>query len=82
MRQINQRAATFPGNALVENNFYGMVGEWRVYIGRPAIAGGDTFAIAFNTRTGAIAQGLRSGIRPSPAIVGEEALHNFTLIYP
>ena len=52
MSLINQRAATFPGNPPVENNFYGVVGgERRVYIGRPPVPGGDTFAIAFNSRT-------------------------------
>ena len=81
---IGQRAALFPGNGSVVNDFYGVVsGEWRVYIGRPAAPGRDTFALAFNSRTGAIAQGLYPrGIGSHPAIVGQQALFNFRVIYP
>jgi hypothetical protein len=84
MRLIDQRAAQFPGNSPVVNDFYGMVsGEWRVYIGRPAAPGQNTFALAFNTRTGTIAQGVYPrGIRPHPTQVGQEALFNFQIIYP
>jgi len=84
MRLINQRAAQFPGNGPVVNNWYGVVsGEWRVYIGRPAGPGLDTFALAFHTRTGVIAQGLYPrGNRPHPTQVGQEALFNFQIIYP
>jgi hypothetical protein len=84
MSLINQRAAQFPGNGPVVNLFYGVVGgEWRVYVGRPAAPGQDTFALAFNVRTGAIAQGLfPSGIRPHPTQPGQEALFNFQILYP
>jgi hypothetical protein len=84
MRLIDQRAAHFPRNGPVVNDFYGVVGgEWRVYLGRPALPGKDTFAIAFNTRTGAIAQGYYpSGIRPHPTQAGQEALFNSRVIYP
>jgi hypothetical protein len=84
MRLIDQRAALFPCNAPVINDFYGIVsGDWRVYVGRPALPGKDTFAIAFNTRTGVIAQGYYpSGIRPHPTQAGQEALFNFQIIYP
>jgi hypothetical protein len=84
MRLINQRAARLPGNGPVVNDFYGVVnGEWRVYIGRPAAPGQNTFALAFNCRTGAIAQGLSPrGIRPHPTQAGQEALVNFQIIYP
>jgi hypothetical protein len=84
MRLIDQRAAAFPGNGPVVNDFYGQVdGEWRVYVGRPASPGQSTIALAFNTRTGAIAQGLYpTGIRPHPTRAGQEALFNFQLIYP
>lgn len=76
MAQINQRAAQFGGS--VTNEFFGTVsGQWRVYVGRPAVAGGDTFALAINTQTGAIATGLRSGIRPLGN--GELGLFNFTI---
>jgi len=48
-----------------------------------ARGGPDTFALAFNTRTGAIAQGLYpSGIGPHPALAGQQALFNFQIIYP
>jgi hypothetical protein len=84
MRLIGQRAASFPGNGPVVNGFYGLVdGEWRVYVGLPASPGQSTFALAFNIRTGAIAQGLYpTGIRPHPTRAGREALFNFQLIYP
>jgi hypothetical protein len=83
MGLIKQRAAAFPGNLPVENNFYGVVGgEWRVYIGRPPVPGADTTAIAFNSRMGAIMEGLESGIRPHPAIPNQKALFNFRLVYP
>jgi hypothetical protein len=83
MRLINQRAAQFPGNGPVVNDFFGVVGgEWRVYVGRPAVLGGDAFAFAFNTRTGAVARGLRSGIRAHPFQAGELALFNFRIVYP
>lgn len=84
MRLIDQRAAQFPGNGPVVNDFYGVVGgEWRVYVGRPAVPGQNTFAVAFNTVTGAIAQGLYpNGIRPHPVQPGQEALFNFQIIYP
>jgi hypothetical protein len=83
MGLIDQRAAQFPGNGPVVNDFFGIVGgEWRVYVGRPTVPGGDTFAFAFNTRNGAVAQGRRSGIRPHPTQPGELALFNFTSIYP
>ncbi len=83
MRLINQRAARFPGNGPVVNVFFGVVGgEWRVYVGRPAMLGGDAFAFAFNTRTGTVAQGLRSGIRAHPTQAGEFALFNFLIVYP
>ena len=83
MRLIGQRAAQFPGNGPVVNDFFGVVsGEWRVYVGRPGVPGGDTFALAFNTTTGAVAQGLRSGIRAHPTQAGELALFNFTILYP
>ncbi len=84
MRLIDRRAAQIPGNGPVVNDFYGIVGgEWRVYIGRPAIPGKDTFAIAFNTRSGAVAQGYYpSGIRPHPTHAGQVALFNFKIIYP
>jgi len=84
MQLIDQRAAQFPGNGPVVNDFYGVVnGEWRVYMGRPAVPGKDAFAIAFNTATGAIAQGYYpSGIRPHPTQVGQEALFNFQISYP
>jgi hypothetical protein len=82
MRLINQRAGQLPGNGPVVNDFYGVVGgEWRVYVGRPAAHGQNTFALAFHTRTGAIARGLYPrGIRPHPARAGEEALYNFNVI--
>jgi hypothetical protein len=82
MRLIDQRGAQFPGNGPVVNDFYGVVsGEWRVYIGRPAALGLNTFALAFNTRTGAIAQGIYPrGIRRHPTQVGQEALFNFQII--
>ncbi len=84
MRLIGQRAATFPGNGPVVNDFYGLVGgEWRVYIGRPVAPGRDTLALAFNIGTGAIAQGMYpSGIRSHPARAEQEALFNFQFIYP
>jgi hypothetical protein len=84
MQLINQRAGQLPGGGPVVNAFYGVVsGEWRVYVGRPAVPGKDTFAIAFNTRTGAVAQGYYpSGIRPHPTQAGQEALFNFRIIYP
>ena len=83
MRLINQRAAQFPGNGPVVNDFFGVVGgEWRVYVGRPAVLGGDAFAFAFNTRTGAVAQGLRSGIRAHPIQADELAFFNFIIVYP
>jgi len=84
MRLIDQRAAQFPGNARVVNDFYGTVsGEWRVYVGRAALPGKDSFAIALNTRTGGIARGYYpSGIRPHPMKPGQEALFNFQVIYP
>lgn len=83
MALINQRSAQFPGNGPVANDFLGVVGgEWRVYVGRPVVAGGDSFAFAFNTRTGVVAQGRRSGIRPHPSQSGELALFNFTVVYP
>jgi hypothetical protein len=83
MRLVNQRAAQIPGNGPVVNDFFGVVGgEWRVYVGRPAVRGGDAFAFAFNSRTGAVAQGKRSGIRAHPTNTGELALFNFTMIYP
>jgi len=81
---INQRAALFPGNGPVVNDFYGLVSnEWRVYVGRPAAPGQNTFALAFSTRTGAIAQGLYPrGIRPHPTQAGQEVLLHFHIIYP
>jgi hypothetical protein len=81
---IDQRAAQFPGNGPVVNDFYAVVGgEWRVHVGRPAVPGRDTFSIAFNTTTGAIAQGYYpSGIRPHPTQAGQEALFNFQIISP
>jgi hypothetical protein len=84
MRLINQRAAQFPGNGPVVNDFYGVVsGEGRVYVGRPAVPGTDAFASAFNTRTGAVAQGFYpSGIRPHPTQAGPEAWFHFPNIYP
>jgi hypothetical protein len=84
MRLIDQRAASFPGNRPVVNDFSGVVGgEWRAYVRRPATPGGTTFALAFNIRTGAIARGLYpTGIRPHPTQVGQEALFNFQLVYP
>jgi hypothetical protein len=83
MRLIDQRAAQFPGNGPVVNDFYGVVGgEWRVYIGRPAGPGQDAFAFGFNTRSGVVAQGLLSGIRPHPTQTGELALFNFTIVHP
>jgi hypothetical protein len=83
MTLIDQRAGQFPGNGSVVNDFFGVVeGEWRVYVGRPAIPGRDTFALAFNTRTGTVAQGLRSGIRAHPIQSGELALFNFVIIHP
>jgi hypothetical protein len=84
MRLINQRAAQFPGNGPVVNDFYGVVsGQWRVYVGRPAVPGQNTIALAFHARTGAIAQGLYPrGIRPHPTQVGQEILVNFQIIYP
>lgn len=84
MRLIDQRAAQFPGNSPVVNDFYGVVsGEWRVYIGRPAVLGRNTFTLAFNSRTGAIAQGLYPrGIRPHPTQIGQKALFNFQIVYP
>jgi hypothetical protein len=84
MRLIDQRAAQFPGNGPVVNDFYGVVsGEWRVYVGRPAVPGQNTFALAFNVKTGAIAHGLYPrGIRPHPTQRGQEALFNFTIVYP
>jgi len=84
MRLIKQRAAQFPGNGSVFNDFYGVVcGEWRVYVGRPAAPGQDAFALAFTTRTGAVSRGLcPRGIRPHPTQAGQEALFNFQIIYP
>jgi hypothetical protein len=83
MRLIDQWAAQFPGNGPVVNDFFGVVsGDWRVYVGRPPVAGGDAFALAFNTRTGAIAQGRLLNIRPHPTLPNERALFNFSLIYP
>jgi hypothetical protein len=83
MRLVAQRAAQFPGNPPVVNDLFGVVdGEWRVYVGRPAVPGGDAFAFAFNTRTGTVARGLRSGIRPHPSRVGELALFNFMIVHP
>jgi hypothetical protein len=84
MRLISQRAAAFPGNGPVVNDFYGLVGgDWRVYIGRPAAPGQNTFALAFNTMTGAIARGVYpTGIRTHPTRASQEALFNFQFIYP
>lgn len=84
MRLINQRAAQFPGNGPVVNDFYGVVGgEWRVYVGRPAAPGQNTFALAFHSSSGTIAQGLYPrGIRPHPSRAGLEALFNFQILYP
>lgn len=83
MRLINRRAAQFAGNGVVVNDFFGIIGgDWRVYVGRPSVPRGDTFAFAFNTGSGAVAQGLRSGIRPHPTQPGELALFHFTIIYP
>ena len=45
-------------------------------------AGGDAFALAFNTSTGAVAQGRLLNIRPHPTRPNELALFNFSLIYP
>src|SRR6188474_2061398 len=43
MARIDQRAATFPGNGPVANDWYGIVSrEWRVYVGRPALPNSDT----------------------------------------
>ena len=79
---IDNRAAQFPGNGPVVNDFYGVIGgEWRVYVGRPALPGKDTLALAFNTRTAAIARGYYpSGIRPHPKQTGQEALFNFRIL--
>jgi hypothetical protein len=84
MRLINQRAAQFPAHVPVVNQFLGVFsGEWRVYVGRPAAPGQDTFALAFNVRTGAIATGLYpSGLGPHPTRAGQRALFNFRIIYP
>lgn len=83
MRVIDHRAAQFPGNRPVVNDFFGVVGGvWRVYVGRPTVSGGDAFAFAFNTVRGTVARGLLSGIRPHPTQAGELALVNFTIIYP
>jgi hypothetical protein len=84
MLLIDQRAAQFPGNGPIVNDFYGVVGgEWHVYVGRPAIPGRNSFALAFNTRTGAIAQGrYPRDIRPHPTQAGQEALVNFQILYP
>ncbi len=83
MKLINQRAAQFPGNGPVVNDFFGVVGgDWRVYVGRPALLGGDAFAFAFHTGTGTIAWGRLSDIRPHPVRAGELALFNFTILYP
>jgi len=55
MRVIDRRAAQFPGNGPVVNDFFGVVGgAWRVYVGRPAVSGGDAFAFAFNTGRGTV----------------------------
>lgn len=83
MRLIDQRGGQFPGNGLVVNDFFGVVGgEWHEYVGRPAVAGGDAFALAFNIRTGVIAQGRLLNIRQHPARPNERALFNFSSIYP
>jgi hypothetical protein len=84
MLLIDQRAVQFPGNGPVINDFYGVVsGDWRVYVGRPALPGQDTFALAFNSGSGAIAQGLfPRGIRPHPTQAGQVVLFNFQTIYP
>jgi hypothetical protein len=83
MRLIDQRAGQFPGNGPVINDFFGIIeGDWRVYVGRPAIARGDTFAFAFNSHSGSITWGLRSGIRAHPTKLGGLALFNFTILYP
>ncbi len=81
---IDQRAAQFAGNGPVINDFYGVVdSDWRLYVGRPSAPGQNTFALAFNVRTGVIAHGLHpKGIRPHPTQPGREALVNFQIIYP
>lgn len=84
MTLINQRAGQFAGNGPVVNAFIGTFSaEWRVYAGRPASSGLDTLALAFNTRTGAVAVGrYPSGIGPHPAQPGQQALFNFKIIFP
>jgi hypothetical protein len=83
MNLIDQRAAQFPGNGPVVNDFRGIVdGQWRMYVGRPPKGRVAAFALGFNTRTGFIAQGLSTGIRDHPTQPGVEILVNFKLLSP
>jgi hypothetical protein len=67
MRLIDQRAVSFPGTAPVVNDFFGVVdGEWRVYVGRPSVPGGDAFALAFNHQDGGDGSGEAFGHSASP----------------
>ena len=85
MRLIDQRAAQFPGNGPVVNNFLGTAyGGWRVYMGQPAQPGGPAFIVAFNEQTGMVVSGTGPGLVPHPTIPGQWALQlqNQTVIYP
>jgi hypothetical protein len=85
MRLIDQRAAQFPGNGPVVNNFLGTAhGGWRVYMGQPARPGDPAFMVAFNERTGVVVTGTGRGLAPHPTIPGETVLRlqNVTVLFP
>jgi len=75
MNLINLRAALFPGNGPVVNEFLGTAhGGWRVYRGRPPRPGGLAFLIAFNENTGMIVTGTGTGLVPHPTFAGVHVL--------
>lgn len=84
MKLVDLRGAQFPRPGPVVNDLLGVFsGEWRVYIGRPAASLTNTFALAFNTRTGAIAVGVYpKDFGPHPTQSGQQALFNFRILYP
>jgi hypothetical protein len=85
MRLINLRAAQFPGNGPVVNDFLGTAqGGWRTYRGQPPRPGDQAFMIAFNERTGVVITGQGQGLRPHPTLPGQTQLHlrKPVVIYP
>lgn len=84
MSLISQRAAQFPGNGPVTNNFLGIAhGGWRVYMGQPAQPGGPAFLVAFNQQTGMVVSGTGLGLVPHPTIPGLNVLQlqNLTIVF-